>query len=87
LNDGIIKYELERIWKEAVVAKFMVVSRHLPEGTEENHEQISIFGPGFETGSSRIRSRRANHSAVTFGDVKYYTYLQGYSIFGIKKAR
>jgi hypothetical protein len=30
--------ELERIWKEAVVASFKVQSRHLPGGTEENHE-------------------------------------------------
>jgi hypothetical protein len=28
--------ELEKIWKEAVVANFKVLSRHLSEGTEEN---------------------------------------------------
>jgi hypothetical protein len=31
--------ELERMWKEAVVALFKVLSRHLPGGSEENHEK------------------------------------------------
>jgi hypothetical protein len=31
--------ELERIWKEAVLALFKVLSRHLSGGTEENHEE------------------------------------------------
>jgi hypothetical protein len=31
---------LERVWKKAVVALFMVLSQHFPGGTEENHEQI-----------------------------------------------
>jgi hypothetical protein len=30
--------ELERIWKEVITAYFKVVSRHLPGGTDENHE-------------------------------------------------
>jgi hypothetical protein len=30
--------ELERMWKEAVVASFKVLSRHLPAETEDNHE-------------------------------------------------
>jgi len=30
--------ELERMCKEAVVAKFEVLSRHLPGGTKGNHE-------------------------------------------------
>jgi hypothetical protein len=34
LND-----ELERMWKEAVIAYFKVISlQHLPRGTKENHE-------------------------------------------------
>jgi hypothetical protein len=37
LNYRIIK-ELERIWKEAVVVLFMVISRHLSEGSEEKYE-------------------------------------------------
>jgi hypothetical protein len=31
--------ELERMWKEAVMAYFKVLSRHFPGGTEENHEK------------------------------------------------
>jgi hypothetical protein len=31
--------ELERIWKEAAVIKFKVLSQHLPVGTQENHEK------------------------------------------------
>jgi hypothetical protein len=34
-NGGIIT-ELERVWKEAVVAYYEVLSRHLPRETEEN---------------------------------------------------
>jgi hypothetical protein len=30
------------MWKEAVVAYFKVLSRHLPEGTGEHHERISV---------------------------------------------
>jgi hypothetical protein len=30
--------ELERIWKEAVVASYKVLSQHLPGGTEKIHE-------------------------------------------------
>jgi hypothetical protein len=29
--------ELEKMWKEAVVAYFKVLSQNSPEGTEENH--------------------------------------------------
>jgi hypothetical protein len=40
--------ELEKIWKEAVTAYFKVLSQHLPEDTEENHETLSqeILSPG-----------------------------------------
>jgi hypothetical protein len=31
--------ELERIWKESVLASFKAVSRHLSGGTVENHEE------------------------------------------------
>jgi hypothetical protein len=34
--------ELERMWKEAVVAEFKVLPRHLPGETEENCEKISV---------------------------------------------
>jgi hypothetical protein len=33
--------ELERMWKEAVVAYFKVLSRHSPGGTEENTKTLS----------------------------------------------
>jgi hypothetical protein len=32
---------LEMTWKEAVVSYFKVLSRHLPRGTKENHENFS----------------------------------------------
>jgi hypothetical protein len=35
--------ELERIWKEAVVAYFNVLSRHLPGEAEENYEKSVRF--------------------------------------------
>jgi hypothetical protein len=31
--------ELERIWKEAVMALFKVLSRYFPGGTEENYKK------------------------------------------------
>jgi hypothetical protein len=37
--------ELERIWKESVVASFKVLSRRLPGGSEENHEKIYAGWP------------------------------------------
>jgi hypothetical protein len=33
--------ELEKIWKEAGVASFKVLSQYLPGETEENHEILS----------------------------------------------
>jgi hypothetical protein len=30
------------MWKEAVVAYFKVLSRHLPGGTENHHEKTSV---------------------------------------------
>jgi hypothetical protein len=33
--------ELERMWKEAPVAKFKMLSQHLLGGTEENHENLN----------------------------------------------
>jgi hypothetical protein len=32
--------ELERMWRESVVAYFNALSQNLPGGTEENHEQL-----------------------------------------------
>jgi hypothetical protein len=39
--------ELERIWKEAAVAKVKVLSQHLPGGTEESHEKSPVTIVGF----------------------------------------
>jgi hypothetical protein len=36
----IVNNELERMRKEVVMAEFKVLSRHLPGGTEENHEKL-----------------------------------------------
>jgi hypothetical protein len=39
--------ELERIWKEAAVAWFKVLYRHLPGGTRENYEKYQdSLSPG-----------------------------------------
>jgi hypothetical protein len=35
--------ELERMWKDAVVAYFRALSLHLPGGTEENHEKTHLL--------------------------------------------
>jgi hypothetical protein len=33
--------DLERMWKEAAVAKFKMLSQHLLGGAEENHENLN----------------------------------------------
>jgi hypothetical protein len=52
----IVNNELKRMWKEVVMAKFKVLSQHLPVGTEENHEKPQsgqpVSGPRFEPGTS-----------------------------------
>jgi hypothetical protein len=34
--------KLEKIWKEAVIVQFIVLSQHLPGGTEEKHKKNSV---------------------------------------------
>jgi hypothetical protein len=59
--------KLERAWKEAVMAKFKVLSWHLPEGTEKNPQsRQSVSRLRFEPRTSQI-SRSNNHLTVTFG--------------------
>jgi hypothetical protein len=41
--------EFERIWKEAVVVKFEVLSWHLPAVTEEKHKKRWSGWLGFKT--------------------------------------
>jgi hypothetical protein len=36
--------EQERMWKEAFMALFKVISRHSPGGTEKNKKSLSIVG-------------------------------------------
>jgi hypothetical protein len=60
----------ERMWKEAVVAKFKVLSQRLPGGIKENHEKLVrmvSLRAEFEPESSRIRNRSVNHWTMTFG--------------------
>jgi hypothetical protein len=44
--------ELEKMWKEVVMAYFKILSEHLPEGTEENHVKPQsgylVPGPRFD---------------------------------------
>jgi hypothetical protein len=49
--------DLERIWKEAVVAKFEVPSRHVYGGAEENHEYRVFPSAETPTDISLIRIR------------------------------
>jgi hypothetical protein len=37
-----VNNELEIIWKEAFVAKFVILSLRLPGATDENHEKPSV---------------------------------------------
>jgi hypothetical protein len=53
------------------VAEFMVISRHLPGGTDENHEKLQLEYPAsgsrFEIGTAPIQSSSANYSVATLG--------------------
>jgi hypothetical protein len=62
---------LEKIWKEAVVTLFQVLSRHLPGGTEKFHENLiqdnnclaRDLNPGppeYEAGVLTTRLRRSD---------------------------
>jgi hypothetical protein len=58
----IVNDELQRMWKETVVASFKVQFRHFPGGTDENHEKsqsavCSVSRPRFEFCASGIQDR------------------------------
>jgi hypothetical protein len=52
---GLIYYELERIWKEIIMA---LRYQHFPEGTVKNHEKLQPGWPvswlRFKPGTSQI---------------------------------
>jgi hypothetical protein len=56
-----VKYELERMWKELTVVWFNVLSRHLYGRTEKIHVKSqlswSVSRPRFEQGAFRIQVR------------------------------
>jgi hypothetical protein len=54
----IVNNELKRIRKKAVMAKFKILSQHLPEGTEEYHKTSAriVCVPG----TSQIQIRRVS---------------------------
>jgi hypothetical protein len=42
-NDGqLVNNELEMVWKEAVMASFMTLHRHLPVSSEEAHQNPQL---------------------------------------------
>jgi hypothetical protein len=57
----LVNNEFGRIWKEAVVVYFKVLSRHLAWRDWKNHENPqtgqSVSGPRFELGTYRIKAR------------------------------
>jgi hypothetical protein len=53
INDN----ELGRIWREAVMASFKVLSRNLPGGTEEDHGNFSQDNKKLETGRLSARHK------------------------------
>jgi hypothetical protein len=65
--------ELETMWKEAIIAYFYCYRGIFLERQSKNLEnpqtERPVFGPRFERGTSRIRSRRVTQSTTTFGVV------------------
>jgi hypothetical protein len=39
MMEGLVDYELEGMWEEMVITSFIVLSWHLPQRTEGNHEK------------------------------------------------
>jgi hypothetical protein len=60
--------ELERLWKEAVMAYFKILFWDLPAGTEENHKKPQDYWPlGQDLTSGPLEySRSANLSTTKF---------------------
>jgi hypothetical protein len=56
------------MWKEAVVAKFKVLSGNLPGETEEYHEKLQpecpVCGSRFEPQTSQTRRKSVSHSVA-----------------------
>jgi hypothetical protein len=67
----VVASEVEKMWKEAAVAKFKILRWHLPWGAGENDEKIHsrqpVSKPIFDLGTSDIWNKNANHSDMTFG--------------------
>jgi hypothetical protein len=40
---------MEKVWKEVVMDYCKVLSQHLPEGTEECHENLSLAPPEYKS--------------------------------------
>jgi hypothetical protein len=67
--------ELERIWLEAVMARFKIIYRHLPVRAEENHgkshPEYSTTGSGFDLRDLQLTMQECQ----TFGnDVQWWIY-------------
>jgi hypothetical protein len=61
----IVNVQLEKMWKEAVIAGCGISSQNYLQDTGRNHKKSQsgypAFGPRIETGISLIRSRSADH--------------------------
>jgi hypothetical protein len=66
-----MKYELGRIWKEAVMAQIKVLFRRLPRVTEENHEKYREAGVQAEI--------RTEHVPIT--SLECYQFVLNFALF------
>jgi hypothetical protein len=52
-----VNHELERVWKEAVVVCFKILSQYFPGRITGNYEQTKLISrPGFEAGTTVYNS-------------------------------
>jgi hypothetical protein len=66
-----VNNELERMWQQAIVAQFKVLSRNFSGRTGENHETLANIGRypvRFEPETSRIHVRRVSSRTKLHGD-------------------
>jgi hypothetical protein len=70
MTERLVNNDLERMWKEAILAELTYSSGICLAGTEKTHGRFEsgypVSGPIFECGVPLIRSTIANHSTATF---------------------